>query len=234
MSQISSYVEILDIQQAQSIENCNSHHMSLDYFCNTCKLSICSDCAIFGKDHKGHEFKGIDDVYRKHVEIIKDESNLLRRNLRDLALTLREVDSNLETILTNKEQRSVEILLYFEEINNKLENDYKNNLKVLNENRICLFNEILYLKKMKKEINKKIKNSSKSKLILKSNRIINLISEINSKPLFVQNIQSADKDFFNEAIPEFEFGIFEINNYTTIRNKCEITYSEILCVDGIC
>ena len=33
---------------------CNEHNTALNYFCNTCKKPICSDCAMFGNDHKQH------------------------------------------------------------------------------------------------------------------------------------------------------------------------------------
>lgn len=36
-------------------EVCAEHdNTPMNYYCNTCKRAICSDCAMFGDDHKAH------------------------------------------------------------------------------------------------------------------------------------------------------------------------------------
>lgn len=43
--------------------------------------SICSDCAMFGNDHKNHEFEKIDKIYEIHIEKINKEAYILKKKL---------------------------------------------------------------------------------------------------------------------------------------------------------
>ena len=47
-------------------------------------MPICSDCAMFGSDHKSHEFEKLSQVYERHVEKIRKEANGLRKRLKEL------------------------------------------------------------------------------------------------------------------------------------------------------
>jgi len=46
----------------------------MKYFCETCTVPLCSDCAMFGDTHKEHKFKRLGEVYETHCEIIKKEA----------------------------------------------------------------------------------------------------------------------------------------------------------------
>ena len=57
------------------IEVCKEHGARLDYYCQTCKVPICSECAMFGGDkHKEHKFLRLGEVYEKHCDVIKKEA----------------------------------------------------------------------------------------------------------------------------------------------------------------
>lgn len=66
-------------------ERCLDHGGELMYFCKTCKKPICPDCAMFGNEHKGHEFERLSNVVDHHVELIKKELNGLKRRLGELS-----------------------------------------------------------------------------------------------------------------------------------------------------
>lgn len=56
-------------------EICRTHGKNIEYYCQTCKVSICPDCAIFGNTkHKDHEILHLKEVYDKHCDFIKKES----------------------------------------------------------------------------------------------------------------------------------------------------------------
>jgi len=55
-------------------ELCQMHKNKLNYYCTTCQVAICSDCAMIGFQHKSHEFEHISKTYDLHVEKIKKES----------------------------------------------------------------------------------------------------------------------------------------------------------------
>jgi tripartite motif-containing protein 37 len=50
------------------------HDTALNYYCNTCTKAICSDCAMFGEEHKAHQFERLQVVYQRHVDSIRVES----------------------------------------------------------------------------------------------------------------------------------------------------------------
>ncbi len=53
-------------------EMCWKHeYTELMYYCNNCKVATCSDCAMFGDEHKNHKFQKLGEVYEKHVDMIK-------------------------------------------------------------------------------------------------------------------------------------------------------------------
>ena len=53
---------------SESNEKCPTHQAPLHYFCKTCTAAVCADCAMFGQDHKGHEFEHLSSVYEANVE----------------------------------------------------------------------------------------------------------------------------------------------------------------------
>jgi tripartite motif-containing protein 37 len=65
-------------------ELCTLHDTELNYYCNTCRKAICSDCAMFGEEHRSHQFERLAVVYGRHVEQIKSESVCLLKRLQEL------------------------------------------------------------------------------------------------------------------------------------------------------
>ena len=52
------------VAKQKNIEYCSVHTKTqLDYFCNTCRKPICSDCAMMGDTHKHHSFEKLKKIY---------------------------------------------------------------------------------------------------------------------------------------------------------------------------
>ena len=77
--------------KGNQVEQCPKHETDMLYYCNTCKTSTCSDCAMFGTEHKDHNFSKLTEIYDKHVEMIKKEAGGLRKRLKDLNFYMNEV-----------------------------------------------------------------------------------------------------------------------------------------------
>lgn len=74
------------------VEICKEHDNKMDYYCQTCQIPICSDCAMFGGDtHKDHKFLKLSEVYQKHCEVIKKEAQGLKKRLNELTKHMNEV-----------------------------------------------------------------------------------------------------------------------------------------------
>jgi uncharacterized protein YlxW (UPF0749 family) len=101
-------------------ELCGEHGTALNYFCSTCQIPICSDCAMFGSDHKSHEFEKLSVVYERHVEKIRKEANGLRKRLKELHLYMNEVQNTIDKVNSAKEEKNKELEAFFEHITDKL------------------------------------------------------------------------------------------------------------------
>ena len=96
-------------------EVCLQHdNTPLNYYCNTCRTAICSDCAMFGEEHKSHSFERLQVVYQRHVEQIKQESGCLLKRLQELSEHVRDTQTSIEKVTKAKEEKSKELDLFVE------------------------------------------------------------------------------------------------------------------------
>jgi len=124
-------------------ELCKDHGARLDYFCQTCKKPICSECAMFGgNDHKDHKFMRLGEVYDKHCDVIKKEAIGLKKRLKELKNYTNDVETTIEKVTKAKEEKSKEIENFNENIQHKLNTKLKNKLLTLWSQRQSMQDEI--------------------------------------------------------------------------------------------
>lgn len=233
IAEISQALDSLQVSKPEPVEKCNIHSTALNYFCVTCESAICSDCAMFGNDHKGHEFQHLASVHEKHVDNIKQQSQGLRKRLKDLTLLLHEIDRNIEKVRKSRDDKSSELVLCMEQMQARLEAQLKNKLQMLHEQRATVCEEIDKLENMHVEINKELSQNGKSKLISKTPELIKKLKELHLKPMSKFNKINVITDFHSEIAPNYDSGVFEIKNYSILRNTTEVVYSETLQSCGL-
>lgn len=54
-------------------EKCKTHHEKMSVYCETCKTSICHECALWSKEHKEHSFKPLDLIFKRNTQILEKE-----------------------------------------------------------------------------------------------------------------------------------------------------------------
>ena len=124
-------------------EVCKEHGAKLDYYCQTCKVPICSECAMFGGDkHKDHKFLRLGEVYEKHCDVIKKEAIGLKKRLKELAKHTNDVQLSIEKVTRAKEDKCKEIENFVENIQAKLNTQLKNKLLTLLSQRQSMQDEI--------------------------------------------------------------------------------------------
>ena len=96
-------------QQQQGKEMCTQHSMELVYWCLTDDSAICSDCALFGGEHKGHSFEKLSAVYEKHTRGLEGEMAALQNRLEHLQLLEESVETNIRLVRAAKEERAAEL-----------------------------------------------------------------------------------------------------------------------------
>ncbi|CAG9333493.1 unnamed protein product [Blepharisma stoltei] len=231
VSEISQALESLQVSKPEPIEKCAAHSTPLSYYCLTCLKAVCSDCAMFGLEHKNHEFQRLSTVHEKHVEIIKHESQILRRRIWELSSILQEIDLNIAKVKKSNEEKSNELISSVQQMQERLDSELENRLQVLNKQKETLSEEIDHLENMHIKISKQLINNAKSKLIAKTPRIIKTLKELHLAPL--PPLIPVPSEFPSEIIPNYDSEIFEINHYTVLRSSTEVVYSKILQSDGV-
>ena len=73
----SELTNVIDDIPDQGTEKWPEHDEELKYFCKTCQIPICSDCAMIDIKHKDHQFE-------KPLEIIKKERAVLDDKLDEI------------------------------------------------------------------------------------------------------------------------------------------------------
>lgn len=233
LNDITQALENLSAPKPEPLEKCLSHGCPLNYYCLNCASPICSDCAMFSSDHKGHEFQHLANIYNEHVDQIHIESKVMNKRLKDLELMLIEVDVKIEKFRTAKEEKSRELVLCMEQIQSRLEGQLKDKLMVLNRNREEIYLEIRNLKTLQSELEKELSQVAKSKLIAKSADLVKKLKMVQSLPLskFEEGVVTCE--FQSEIVPNYDSGIFVLKNYSEIQNSTEVVYSEILTCNGL-
>lgn len=112
-------------------DKCPTHLEKLSVYCWTCRCCICHQCALWGGTHSGHTFKPLDEVYDQHVTQIKDEVSQLRRRLMELISIVQEVERNVESVRSAKEERVREIRNAVELMTARLDSQLKTKLLTL-------------------------------------------------------------------------------------------------------
>jgi tripartite motif-containing protein 37 len=74
---------------------------------------------MFGEEHKGHKFQKLNEVYEKHVKLIKGEAENLRSRLKELNSQMNEVQVTIDKVTKAKEEKTKEIDQFIENINAK-------------------------------------------------------------------------------------------------------------------
>lgn len=80
---------------------------------------------MFGSEHKGHEFERMQDVYKRHVDLIKSETNGLRKRLKSLSFFMKDVQSTIDKVQKAKEEKMKEIDIFVELLQARLTSQLK-------------------------------------------------------------------------------------------------------------
>ncbi|KAJ8958881.1 hypothetical protein NQ318_019649 [Aromia moschata] len=164
-------------------DKCPSHLEKLSVYCWTCRCCICHQCALWGGTHSGHTFKPLDEVYDQHVTQIKDEVAQLRRRLMELITIVQEVERNVESVRSAKEERVREIRNAVELMIARLDSQLKTKLLTLMGQKDSLTQETEQLEHLLHEVEHQLHTNARSELICKSGELSRMIHGIRKKPM---------------------------------------------------
>lgn len=177
------------------------HSQALIYYCATCEKSICSDCAMFGDDHKEHRFEHLEKVYEQHLQSIRSESEFVHARAAEYAKHMERIKRMIETIQRAKDDKVEELMRVKRLVQEKLEEELKEKLMVLFSEKSVVGDEIKYLKGLQKDVEKEISFSTRSQLVLKSQELVKKIVEARARPeLPIEDIDVSPEFSYSCAI----------------------------------
>ncbi|KAL7294577.1 hypothetical protein TKK_0012037 [Trichogramma kaykai] len=215
-------------------DQCLTHHEKLSVYCLTCMTSMCHQCALWGCKHSGHTFKPLDDIHERHLSQIKAGIALLKRRSLELNMQIQEVERNVKSIRTAKDEKVREIRNAVELIIARLDSQLKAKLSTLTGQKNVLSHETEELEALLKNIDQQLNSSTKSELISQSAEIIHIINQSHQKPMISFVTATVPSDFPSEIVPEFDNGTFIIRNFSKLQMKADPVYSSPLHVNGLC
>ncbi|KAK2574347.1 E3 ubiquitin-protein ligase TRIM37 [Acropora cervicornis] len=185
------------------------------------------------KEHSGHTFKPLDEVYDQHVSSITDEVAALRRRLMELISLVQEVERNVESLREAKEERVREIRNAVELMIARLDTQLKSKLLTLMGQKNCLTQETELLESLLQEVEHQLHSCSRSELIAKSGELLQMFNQVHRKPMASFVSPPIPADFSSEIVPSYDTSTFCITNFSLLRRKADPVYSEPLNVSGL-
>jgi tripartite motif-containing protein 37 len=172
-------------------------------------------------------------MFGENIAKIQEKQCLINEKINDLRKKLDCIDTAIELITKGKEEKEKEIFTITEQIQTNLDSQLKAKLLCLLSHKNALSEEVGFLKSKLLSINENIKSMSKAELIEKSGKKIEEINEIIGKSKNEHDSIAVVPYFKSFLIPEYDSSNFEIKEYSKIRYKDEIIYSNNLLAGGI-
>ncbi|XP_023014574.2 E3 ubiquitin-protein ligase TRIM37 [Leptinotarsa decemlineata] len=215
-------------------DKCSTHLEKLSVYCWTCRCCICHQCALWGGTHSGHTFKQLNEVYEQHVTQIKDEVAQLRRRLMELISIVQEVERNVESVRSAKDDRVREIRNAVELMIARLDSQLKTKLLTLMGQKDSLTQETEQLEHLLLEIEHKLHTCTRSELISKSSELSRMIHAIRKKPMTSFVTAPVPADFHSEIVPSYDSNTFVMHSFSQLQRKADPVYSTPLHCNGLC
>ncbi|CAG9838683.1 unnamed protein product [Diabrotica balteata] len=215
-------------------DKCNTHLEKLSVYCWTCRCCICHQCALWGGTHSGHTFKPLNEVYDQHVSQIKDEVVQLRRRLMELISIVQEVERNVDSVRSAKDERVREVRNAVEFMIMRLDTQLKSKLLTLMGQKDSLTQETEQLEHLLNEIELQLHTSSKSELILKSEDLSKMVSSIRKKPMTSFVTAPVPAEFQSEIVPSYDTSTYVMYPFSQLQRKSDPVYSNPLHSNGLC
>eukprot|EP00057_Strongylocentrotus_purpuratus_P025711 XP_011680185.1 PREDICTED: E3 ubiquitin-protein ligase TRIM37 [Strongylocentrotus purpuratus] len=214
-------------------DKCELHNEKLSVYCWTCHKCICHQCALWGGMHSGHTFKPLDEIWAQHASQIQEEQLALRRRLRELISLNQDIDRNVDSVRSAKDDRVREIRNTVELMISRLETQLKSKLLTLMGQKNSLMQETELLESLLHEVEHQINSCSKSELIAKSADVLQTFTQVHRKPMASFVTAPVPADFTSELVPAYDSSRFVLTSFIALQHKADPVYSPPLMVAGL-
>jgi len=228
-----SVVTSSTLSSSVTADLCELHAEKLSVFCGTCKKCICHKCALWEGTHSGHMFQPLDKMYDNHTSKIREAISQLRRRLLEITNLIQDVERNVESVRSAKDEKVSEIRHAVELIVSRLDSQLRNKLLSLVSQKNVLTQETEHLESLLQETEMTLQNESKSQLIKKSGEILCAVDRAQRRALSSFTLHNVPADFQSEIVPAYNSSAFTIEDFSRCRNQSDPIYSQPLIVDGL-
>ncbi len=122
MTDVANYIDkISSSKKAEESEICEKHGIQNLYYCIECETPLCSDCYMLEENHKKHKIKKIDEVFRMHLDMIKQEKEGLDIEENTLKKYLKDIGDKIIEIGNNKYKKIKETEEFFKNIREQIQ-----------------------------------------------------------------------------------------------------------------
>ncbi|XP_055610203.1 E3 ubiquitin-protein ligase TRIM37-like [Uranotaenia lowii] len=203
---------------------CPKHLKVINFYCCTCKLCVCEQCAVSDRYHLNHTFKSLDVIYESNLEIAEEEFEKVRHYSQKIAALIAKVDRNMELVRKVKDEKLREIRDIAEAAIKGLERQVGEKMLKLQEHKFALSTEMQEVESALQRMESEVTGSSKSQFIAKKSRLFKECTQIRMNPI---------KDFKQIRVPVslkieipiiYETGIFVIENFSSFDDN-KMAYS---------
>jgi len=214
-------------------DKCEQHFEKLSVYCISCRTCICHLCALFVGQHSGHSFRPLDEEYEVHKKKINEEISALRRRLLELHGLIKDIDKNVQSVKSSKDDRVHDMKTVVDNMITKLELQKEAKLTTLKGQKSSIVKETEFLEKVLEDVETQMNSRSKSQLISNVTHLMNLFTQVHTTPM--ANFVSAPvpTDFISEIVPCYESASFTLTSFSALRRKAEPVYSPNMVGNGI-
>ncbi|KAG0590375.1 hypothetical protein KC19_1G094600 [Ceratodon purpureus] len=232
---------------------CPAHDSPLLYFCTTCSVAVCSDCAVLIEDHRNHTFEKLSVAYGRHKKKIRMEAAGLRRRRKELSALVASVDKNIETVLKSKDESAAELQMAFKRMQSRLEEQLKCKLLALLAQKGSMTQEMELLDTILHELDQQLNSIPKSDLIAQEPNMSRMLQDIRNRTFSDISRTPIPPEFTSEVVPSYEHGELILKNYKENLSQMkptvfvpggnpnadevllskDIVYSEPICGSGV-
>ena len=240
MTDVANYIDkINSSKKVEESEICEKHQIKNLYYCVECETPLCSDCYMLEENHKKHKIKKIDEVFKTHLDKIRQEKEGLDFEENTLRKYLKDIGDKIIEIGNMKYKKIKESEEFFKNIRNQIQTQSQEVITTLLEKKQNLEVKLSEIQNYSKNFSFRLKNSSKNDIITQSSNLIKELKEIKLK-ILTQNSDNIDKitnnnltlNIQNPLVPKYETGIYIIKNYEKIKSE-KVMYSPEMIIGGL-
>ncbi|XP_058454892.1 E3 ubiquitin-protein ligase TRIM37-like [Malaya genurostris] len=203
---------------------CSKHGRNINFYCCTCKQSVCDECAVADENHLDHTFKSLDVIYDSSVQIAEEEFEKVRHYMKKIGALIEKVERNVELVKKVKDEKLKEIRAIAECSIESLDRQVREKLQKLHGHKYTLLVEMQDIEKSLRHMEAEVMICTKSQFIAKKSKIFKECNKIRMNPI---------KDFKQIRVPVslniktptvYETGIFVIENFSSFDDN-KVAYS---------